>query len=184
MSEAAVKLLVEVLPQRPDSVEARSLLAAQRGLMAGILRDRGKSEESMELYDEGLRLLEGLTVGEKADPVARYRFALLTWEKGRMLGFSGQRAEEIEHETKAVNLLRDLLEGSYGVSRGEQVRRSLGYVLGDLAHAAQLAERGKLAEESFSEAVKVWEDLSRERPSNEEYEEALEWNRQRLADLK
>ncbi|MEP4079648.1 protein kinase domain-containing protein [Haloferula sp.] len=184
MSDAAVKLLVEVLPQRPDSAEARSQLAAQRGLMAGILRDRGKSEEAIELYDEGLHLIEGLTVGEKADPVARYRFALLNWEKGRMLGFSGERGKEIEHQQKSVAILEDLLDSPYGISRSEQLRRSLGYLLGDLGHAAHLEKELKESANAFSKAVKVWEKLSRDRPGNEEYEEALEWNEQRLRDLK
>ena len=184
MSKAAVKLLVEVLPQRPDSAEARSQLAAQRGLMAGILRDRGEGEEAMELYDEGLRLIEGLTVGEKADPVARYRYALLTWEKGRMLGFSSDRSEEIEYEKKAVSILEDLLESPYGISRGEQIRRSLGYVLADMGLAAQLEDENELSKETFTKAVNVWETLSRERPGNEEYQEALEWTRQGLRDLK
>ncbi|MGB6219816.1 protein kinase domain-containing protein [Haloferula sp.] len=183
MSKAAVKLLLEVLPQRPDSVVARSRLAAQRGLMAGILRDRGEREEAIELYDEGLRLIEGLTLGDDADPVARYRFALLTWEKGRMLGFSGDREKEITHEQKAVAILEQLLDDPYALSRGEQIRRSLGYVLGDMGHAAQLEENKELSAEAFSKAVKIWEELSRERPSNEEYQEALEWNRQRLGAL-
>jgi tetratricopeptide (TPR) repeat protein len=183
MSKAAVKLLEGVLPQRPDSAEARSLLAAQRGLMAGILRDRGKSEEAMDLYDEGLRLIEGLAVGDKADPMARYRYALLTWEKGRMLGFSGNRTKEIEFEEKAAEALEELIETPYGVARSEQIRRSLGYVLGDLGHAAQMGDKGELSASSFTRAVKVWEQLSRERPGNEEYEEALAWNRHRLEDL-
>ena len=182
-SKAAVTLLTDVLPQRPDSAVARSRLAAQRGLMAGILRDKGKQEEALELYDEGLRLLEGLTVGEKSDPVARYRFALLLWEKGRMLGFSGERAQELEHEERAARMLEDLLETSYGAGRSEQIRRSLGYVLGDLGHAAQLAGNAARSREAFSEAVKVWEALSEDRPGSEEYEEALAWNRQRLEDV-
>jgi hypothetical protein len=124
-----------------------------------------------------------LTLGEKADPVARYRFALLTWEKGRMLGFSGERDKEVEHEERAVAILEELLESPYGVSRGEQIRRSLGYVLGDLGHAFQLAGKKESAAEQFSRSVKVWEVLSRERPGYEEYEEALEWNKQRLGDL-
>lgn len=183
MSNAAVKLLVEVLPQRPDSAEPRSLLAAQRGLVAGILRDRGESKEAMELYDEGLRLIEGLTVGEKADPVARYRFALLTWEKGRMLGFSGDREKEIEHEQKAVEILEGLLESPYGISRSEQIQRSLGYVLADMGLAAQLEGKKEVSATAFSKAVKVWDELSRERPGNEEYQEALEWTQRGLGDL-
>ncbi|MCH7225250.1 hypothetical protein [Haloferula sp. A504] len=181
MSKGAVKLLTEILPQRPDSAVARSRLAAQRGLMAGILRDRGESEEAMALYEEGLRLLEDLAVGEDGDPMARYRYALLTWEKGRMLGFSGDREGEIVAEERAVTMLEGLLDTPYGIARGEQIRRSLGYVLGDLGHAAQIAEKEELSASAFTRAVKVWEGLSRERPGSDEYEEALAWNRQRLA---
>jgi len=184
MSKGAVKLLTDVLPQRPDSVIARSRLAAQRGLMAGILRDRGEGKEALELYDEGLRLLEGMAVGENGDPMARYRYALLTWEKGRMLGFSGKREEEIEGEQHAVVMLEQLLETPYGVARGEQIRRSLGYLLGDLGHAAQLAGKDDLSSSAFTQAVKTWENLNRERPGSEEYEEALAWNRQRLDDVR
>jgi len=151
--------------------------------VAGILRDRGESKEAMELYDEGLRLIEGLTVGEKADPVARYRFALLTWEKGRMLGFSGDREKEIEHEQKAVEILEGLLESPYGISRSEQIQRSLGYVLADMGLAAQLEGKKEVSATAFSKAVKVWDELSRERPGNEEYQEALEWTQRGLGDL-
>jgi tetratricopeptide (TPR) repeat protein len=184
MSNGAVKLLTDILPQRPDSVVARSRLAAQRGLMAGILRDRGEGEKALEMYDEGLRLLEGLAVSETGDPMARYRYALLTWERGRMLGFSGKREAEIVAEQHAVEMLEKLLETPYGVSRGEQIRRSLGYLLGDLGHAAQLAGKDELSSSAFTQAVKTWENLNRERPGSEEYEEALAWNRQRLDDVR
>lgn len=182
-SKAAVKLLAVVLPQRPDSAVVRSRLAAQRGLMAGILRDRGRQEEALALYEEGLRLLEGLTVGEKADPLARYRFALLLWEKGRMLGFSGERGQELELEERAAGLLEELLVTAPGAVRREQIGRSLGYVLGDLGHAAQLAGNPARSRAAFAGAVRVWEELLRERRGSEEYEEALEWSRQRLEDL-
>ena len=180
MSKGAVKLLTEVIPQRPDSVIARSRLAAQKGLMAGILRDRGDGDEALKLYDEGLRQIEGLTVGDAADPMARYRYALLTWEKGRMLGFSGKRTQEIEHHEKAVNMLDELLDTQYGVVHGEQIRRSMAYLLGDLGHAAQLQGMTDLSSSSFTRAVREWELLNRDRPGSEEYEEALAWNRQRL----
>jgi len=182
-SRAADKLLSAIVPQQPENAVARSRLAAQRGLMAGILRDRGEADEAMKLYDEGLSLLEGLVVGERAEPIARYRFALLTWEKGRMLGFSGRRAEEIEHQQRAAGLLEELLETPWGVGHTEQLQRSLGYLLGDLGHAAQLAGDEELSSRVFARAVGVWERLHRERPGSEEYEEALAWNRQRLDEL-
>ncbi|GAA5483435.1 protein kinase domain-containing protein [Haloferula sargassicola] len=184
MALGATKLLTDILPQRPGSAEAKTRLAAQHGLLAGILRDRGEADEALNRYNEGLRLLEGLTVGEDADPGAIFRYALLTWEKGRMVGFTGDRAKEIEYEQKAVGMLDDLLETPYGVTRSEQIQRSRGYMLGDLGHAAEMNGDKTLSADTFSQAVKVWEELHRERPASEEYEEALAWNRQRLAEFR
>ena len=184
MSKGATKLLTELLAQRPESASVRSRLAAQHGLMAGILRDRGESKEAMQRYDEGIHLLEGLVAGADADPLARFRYALLIWEKGRMLGFSGERKEEILHQERALDLLLVLLESTYGVSRGESLKRSIGYLLGDLGHAREAAGDRQAAEAAFDEAVRIWEGLHRDRPASEEYEEALDWTRQRLAEFR
>jgi len=183
MSKAAVQLLEELMRQRPDSAEVRSLLAAQRGLMAGILRDRGDSAGASRLVDEGVLLVEGIAVGESGDPVAKYRLGLLLWQKGRLQGAEGKRADEIALETRAADILRKLAVSDYGLVRSEQIRRSLGYILGDLGHAAQLAENHELAQAAFGEAVNVWSALTRERPHNEEYEEGLAWSQQRLKEL-
>lgn len=183
MSKAAVKLLEELMRQRPDSAELRSLLAAQRGLMAGILRDRGDSSGAAQLVDEGVLLVEGVAVGESGDPVAKYRLALLLWQKGRLQGAGGKRADEISLEIRAADMLRKLGISDYGLVRSEQIRRSLGYLLGDLGHAAQLEENHDVAESAFGEAVNVWSALNRERPHNEEYEEGLAWSQKRLKEL-
>ncbi len=69
-SKAAAKLLEELMRQWPDSADVRSRLAAQRWVMAGILRDRGKTAEALALIDEGILLVERISVGASADPVA------------------------------------------------------------------------------------------------------------------
>ncbi|MBB5352234.1 tetratricopeptide (TPR) repeat protein [Haloferula luteola] len=184
MALGATKLLTDLLPMRPDNVLTKVRLAAQNGLLAGILRDRGDSDGAMDHYNEGLRLLEGLTVGENAQPGAVFRYALLTWEKGRMVGFGGDRKAEIGFEQNALGMLADLLETPYGVTRAEQIQRSRGYILGDLGHAAEMSGDKQLSSETFTEAVRLWEELHRERPDSEEYEEALAWNRQRLAEFR
>jgi len=183
VSEAAVKLLEELMQQRPDSAEVRSRLAAQRGLVAGVLRDRGASAEAMRLIDDGILLVERVAVGTSADPVAKYRLALLLWQKGRMSGAEGGRDAELELENRAADLLRKLDDSDYGLVRAEQIRRSLGYLLGDLGHAAQLAGRHEMARAAFGEAVGVWGRLQRERPRSEEYAEGLAWSKQRLDEL-
>jgi tetratricopeptide (TPR) repeat protein len=182
-SKSAVKLLEELMRQRPDSSDVRSRLAAQRGLVAGILRDRGEPAEALKLIEDGILLVEQVAVGESADPIAKYRLALLLWQKGRMSGADGKRDEEIALETRGVELLRKLVNSDYGLVRAEQIRRSLGYLLGDLGHAAQLSGQQAMAEAVFGEAVEVWAQLNRERPHNEEYEEGLAWSQQRLKEL-
>lgn len=184
MSKAAVKLLEELMQQQPDRAEVRSMLAGQHGLMAGILRDRGETKEARQRVEDGILLVEQIAVGESADAVAKYRLALLLWQKGRMDGADGDRAKEIDQETKAAETLRKLLTSDdSGLVRAEQIRRSLGYVLGDLGHAAQLSGKPELAQAAFGEAVAVWTQLNRERPHNEEYEEGLAWSQQRLKEL-
>jgi hypothetical protein len=107
-------------------------------------------------------------------------FALLMWERAKMIGFDGDREAEIGQHERAAGLLEDLLDTPYGAGRSEQIRRALGYVLGDLGHAAQLADRPERSRTAFERAAEVWGDLNRERPENEEYAEALAWNLQRL----
>lgn len=182
-SKSAVKLLEELMRQWPDRAEVRSRLAAQRWLMAGILRDRGEQVEAMRLIEEGILLVERIAVGESADPTAKYRLAMLLWQKGRMCGADGRLEEEIELETRAAELMRRMVNTDDDFVRAEQVRRSLGYLLGDLGHATQRAEKKELAQSVFAEAVAVWAELNRERPQNEEYEEGLAWSRQRLGEL-
>ena len=183
MSKAAAKLLEEYMGQRPDSAEARSRMAAVRSLMSGVVRDRGDSPEALRLINEGILLVEGVAVGESADPVAKYRLALLLWEKGRLLGIDRKLPEEVDLETRSADMLRKLLNSDYGLVRGEQIRRSLGCVLGDLGHAAQRMENHELARAAFGEAVSVWSILAKERPQNEEYSEGLAWSQQRLKEL-
>jgi len=183
MSAAAVKLLEELMRQLPENPEVRSCLAAQRYLMSGILRDRGNLPEATRLIDEGILLVEGIAVGDSADPMAKFRLSLLLWQKGRLLGFGKKYEEEIALETRSAEILRKLVNSDYGLVRSEQVRRTLGCVLGDLGHVSQRAEKPQLAQAAFGEAVAVWSILSRERPQNEEYEDSLAWCQQRLNEL-
>ena len=182
-SKSAVKLLEELMRQWPDRAEVRSRLAAQRWLIAGILRDRGEPEEALKMIEEGILLVERIAVGESADPMAKYRLAMLLWQKGRMSGADGRRDEEIELQTRGADLMRKLVSSDDDFVRAEQVRRSLGYLLGDLGHAAERAEKKEMAESVYREAVEVWAELNRQRPQNEEYKEGMDWSQQRLNEL-
>jgi serine/threonine protein kinase len=184
MSKAAVKLLEELMGQQPERVEVRSMLAGQYGLTADLMRDRGETEQARKLVEQALLLVEPITLGESAQPIARYRLALLLKQKARMAGADGDHATEIDLCMKSAELLRKLLTADeYGLVRAEQLRRTLGYVLGDLGHAAQLAKNPELAQAAFGEAVAVWTQLNRDRPHNEEYESCLTWSQARLKGL-
>jgi tetratricopeptide (TPR) repeat protein len=178
VSNEAMKLLEEILRQRPDSTVAAARKAAQLGLRAGLLRDDGKSEEALAAFERGIKLLE--RQGADRDGMVGYRLALLWWQKGRMLGFGGEKAEELAMLKKAQEALRSLeARGTESGVPSEELQRSGAYLLGDYAHALELVGKPEEAKEIYSEAVALWESLSKSRPQSEEYQEGLEWIRQR-----
>ena len=185
LSSEAMKLLDHLVVEQPDNAEAVSRKASQLGLRAGIQRDRGFAAEAMKDYDEGVGMLEGIRASAPGNAMVSYRLALLWWQKGRMLGMAGRRGEEITLIGKARDLLGRLEAGrSANGPRPEQLQSSGAYLLGDLGHALQLANRKDEAVRAFSDAVAMWESLLASRPRSEEYSEALAWCRQRLGDLK
>ncbi|MES2657746.1 MAG: protein kinase [Verrucomicrobiota bacterium] len=185
ISKEAMKLLDRLVVEQPDNAEAVSRKASQLGLRAGIQRDRGLSVEAMKDYDEGIRMLEGIRASFPGNAIVSYRLALLWWQKGRMLGMAGKRDEEIALIGKARDLLGQLeSDASASGPRPEQLQSSGAYLLGDLGHALQLANRKDAAVQAFKDAVSLWENLVASRPQSEEYSEGLAWCRQRLDDLK
>jgi hypothetical protein len=184
ISKEAMKLLDSLVVEQPDNPQAVSRKASQLGLRAGILRDRGQAADAMKDYDAGIRMLEDLRASSPGDSLVAYRLALLWWQKGRMLGMSGKRDQEIAFIAKAKDLLGQL-EAAPSASgpRPDQLQGSGAYLLGDLGHALQLANRKDEAKQAFTEAVVLWKNLVASRPQSEEYTEGLAWCRQRLADL-
>jgi hypothetical protein len=139
----------------------------------------------MKDFDDGILMLERIRASSRDNAMVSYRLALLWWQKGRMLGMSGNRDEEISLIGKARDLLGKL-EAARAMSgpRPEQLQRSGAYLLGDLGHALQLASRKNDSVRAFSDAVALWEGLLASRPQSEEYSEGLTWCRQRLEDVK
>ena len=178
ISKEALDLLDGVLKERPDSTLAMARKAAQLGLQAGLLRDQGKSDEAVAAFEEGIRMLEQLGTGR--DDLVDYRLALLWWQKGQMMGYDGKKAEELALLTKAREALRELeSKGEKTELSAEELQRSSAYLLGDLAHALEVADKNDEAKEVYREAMILWEGLSKSRPQSEEYREGLEWIRQR-----
>jgi tetratricopeptide (TPR) repeat protein len=182
ISEQAMKLLDEVLQKRPESTTGAVRKAAQLGLQAGLLRDQGKSDEALEAFEQGITLLE--RQGSTRKPMVDFRLALLRWQKGRMLGFAGKKDSELELLGKARDMLRELeVKGSEAGPSAEELQRSSAYLLGDYAHALELANKEKEAKAVYREAIELWESLSKSRPQSEEYSEGLDWIRQRAMGL-
>lgn len=130
-------------------------------------------------------MLDAVRASDVNNAMVSYRLALLWWQKGRMVGMSGNRSEEIVLIRKARDLLGKLeAANSASGPRPEQLQSSGAYLLGDLGHALQLASRKDEALKAFSDAVALWESLLASRPQSEEYSEGLSWCRQRLKDLK
>jgi len=185
ISKEAMKLLDRLVVEQPDNAEAVSRKAFQLGLRAGIQRDRGLSAEALKDYEEGIRMLEAIHASASGNATVSFRLALMWWQKGRMSGMAGRRDEEIALLRNARDLLGKLEAAPPSSGpRPEQLQSSAAYLLGDLGHALQLANRKPEAIRAFADAVALWESLARSRPQSEEYSDCLAWSRQRLADLK
>jgi tetratricopeptide (TPR) repeat protein len=183
---AAAEKHLGVLPASPASATGDAVLKASLlGLRAGILRDRGKSDEALPLYDEGIRTLEGIRAAAGSDPLPAYRLALLWWQKARLLGDSGNREGEIEWLGRARDLLGSLVRAdAVSGPLPEQILRASAYLAGDLGHALQIANRKGDASRTFDAAISLWEKLAAMRPERGEYQEGLAWSRQRRDELK
>ncbi len=97
-----------------------------------------------------------------------------------MLGFEGRKDEELLFLGKAREALRELeARGEVPGLVAEELQRSSAYLLGDLAHALELAQKDEDAKKVYREATTLWEALHQSRPQSEEYKEGLEWIRQR-----
>ena len=184
-SEEGLGLLKTYLGQRPRDDDAIVHQAALIGLKAGIHRDRGKGEQSMALYNEALGLLEGVHKRKPDHAMASYRLALIWWQKGRMLGITGNSAAEIGFLAKAASMLKDLQTRNDDKGPGpEQLLRSRAYLAGDIGHARDISGNQPAARVSLGEAVELWQQLREIRPRSGEYEQAEKWCRERLERMK
>lgn len=185
LSKQATTLLDQILAAQPNNAGAVVRKAAQLGLMAGIHRDRGEAAEAMKEYDIGIRMLEAARASSPENSTVAYRLAVLWWQKGRMIGISGNHEDEISLIRKGRELLTTLeADNSSDGPRPEQLQSTGAYLLGDLGHALQLDNQKEEAVKTFTDAVILWEGLVASRPRSEEYSEGLAWCRRRLADLK
>lgn len=182
--EESLGLLKGYLAQRPRDENAVVRRAALFALQAGIQRDLGEAETALELYNSAQAILETVTKRQPEHALARYRLALVWWQKGRMLGMNDNQDAEVALLVKAASTLEDLekQDGDAGPGR-EQLLRSQAYLAGDLGHARELGGDRKTARAALQRAVGLWQQLRAMRPHSEEYLQAEEWCRERLQRL-
>ncbi|MDX1679430.1 MAG: hypothetical protein R3242_01755 [Akkermansiaceae bacterium] len=179
--EQALDLLKGYLAKRPHDDDALVRKAALLALRGGILRDRGKGDGSIAHYNEAQSILEDVLKRQPEHPMASYRLALVWWQKGRMLGINGNSAAEMAFLVKASNLLEQIEKRGDEAGPGpEQLKRSRAYLQGDIGHACELAGKSRQSEASLKRAIILWQELSEMRPRSEEYQQALEWCRERV----
>lgn len=184
-SKQATILLDQILAVQPGNADAIVRKAAQLGLMAGIHRDRGQAAEAMEGFGSGIHMLEAVRVSSPENSIVAYRLAVLWWQKGRMIGISGNHEDEIALILKGRELLTTLeADASLDGPRPEQLQSTSAYLLGDLGHALQLDNQKVEAAKAFNDAAHLWQGLVASRPRSEEYSEGLAWCHRRLDDLK
>lgn len=185
LSKEAMKLLDKLAAEQPDNSEVAARMAAQLGLSAGLMRDRGQAADALKAFDQGVRMLEAVRAAKPGDTMVAFRLALLWWQKGRTLGNTGKRDEEIHLLTESRQLLSKLEGGAAGEGPPvEQIQRSAAYLLSDLGHAFQLANRKEESRKTFADAHEYWKLLLKTRKNSEEYLEGEAWCRQRIAELK
>ncbi|TAG10671.1 MAG: hypothetical protein EAZ42_03110 [Verrucomicrobia bacterium] len=185
LSSEALKIIDELLAEQPEQIDISVKKAGLLGLQAGLLRDRGFSKEAFAGYEQAIRTLDGILASSPDHAMAQYRMAQLWWQQGRMLGMSGDRKAEIDHISKANHLLEKMtIAQSADGPRPAMIQYATAYLLGDLGHALQMADRTAEAKQVFQQAIDVWQDLATSRPQSEEFSEGLAWCRQRFDDLK
>lgn len=183
LSQNSTKLLEQLQREQPENSLVATRLASQRIIAASLLEDRGEAVKAREVVESGIKLLENVVAKEKSDALAHFHYARLLWEKGRILGATGDRKQGIALYQQALSALLPLATADHGELRSDHIRRHIGYLHSDLGHAAQLDKNNALAKQSFAASVAIWEELLKEQPNQQEFRELLLWTQSRLKEL-
>ena len=100
-----------------------------------------------------------------------------------MSGFFGERADELIFGKEARAHLMTILGGKCHYPSKRQVRRALAHLSGDLGVASLNAGQNDEAIKYFRESVALWVVLTKEEEENFEFEEGLQWARERLSEM-
>lgn len=183
LSKDAITLLDKLIQEQPENAQVASRLASQYFITASLLTDQGQATKALEIVERGIKLLVSHVTGEKSDALAQFNLGRLLWEKAHIIGAEKDHKEGFALYQQALDMLSKLSDKDHGYLRAENVKRFVGFIHADMAHAAQLDKNFPQAKTSWAASIKVWEELLVLRPKNEEYEGLLDWAKGRLKDL-
>lgn len=183
MAKQGAELLEEVASGTGATDVGLVRLATLKGVLAACQAEAGQAEIAMRLVDEGLRHVEEALEKNNGNHVARFRSALLHWQKAGLYGWRGESVRELQLGTLARNEIQALLDGGCAYPSKAQLQRSRAYLTSELGDAALIAGRDVEAVTYFRESMNAWSELAAGTEGMTEYEEGLDWAEERLRDL-
>ncbi|MDE0825826.1 MAG: hypothetical protein OSA48_03350 [Akkermansiaceae bacterium] len=178
-----IKLCEDVLKQGRPFPRAKVLLGGHMSVVATCQHSKGDANGALAAVDKGIALVNEALDEEGNDELAPFRLALLKWQKATMSGFFGERADELIFGKEARAHLMTILGGKCHYPSKRQVRRVLAHLSGDLGVASLNAGQNDEAIKYFRESVALWVVLTKEEEENFEFEEGLQWARERLSEM-
>ncbi|MGB0991521.1 MAG: protein kinase domain-containing protein [Akkermansiaceae bacterium] len=179
---AAEKLLSGLSPTDTTPDGAAMQFAIAKGLRAVIHRDRGRLTEAAKQLDEAIRITDKIVTANPSASEPLYRLAAFHWQRAGLAGDAGDVENELSLGARSADLMQSLLKLGAG-KRDTELRRSLAYLYGDLAHTAATRGKRKDASEYYKNAAAIWQSLIEKNGKQAEYTEGLQWCRARQSSL-
>ena len=157
-------------------------IAITKGLRAVLLRDRGRTSDSAKNLDEAIEIGKKIVAANPDASEPLYRLAGFHWQRASLAGNAGDSTTELKLGTQAAEMMEKVLKDGAG-KRDNELRRSLAYLYGDLAHTASRKGKKNDALTYYKNAATVWQSLLNKDSKRSEYIEGLKWSQNRAKAL-
>lgn len=183
LAARSLELLKAAIDHPEESAGALIQLATQKSVLAACWGEIGRRKDALKLVGEGVEHVGLALKLDAADPLARYRLAILKWQEAGIRNRIGAHNESVRLGTEARSLLMALQQENVLRPSPLEIQRAFAYLTSDLGHSAQLAGRDGEAIRYFGESVKSWKSLTETDAGNAEFQEGLEWAQLQLREL-
>ena len=164
----AALLLTAMLPRFPGSLDLKASLAVMNATRAQKLNELGRLEEAASVYDDVIRVREGLLADHPNDADLRRNLLICYGNYAALLGMPwtanlGRLEEARAYAAKSVALARELTQAD---SHDATAQLNLGVAI---AHSAMIdPEPGKTEESlrSLQEALAILEPIAKGNPKS------------------